>query len=129
MSAIHTKFTLPDPMLIGKLDYNEPNKTYTFDVPAIVPQGVRKVYIMSAIRSGSEENSWVNIKIWTINPLTSIFNYHHKRFYRYPQNAISYDSETFSMPLYNDRKIFAFTDHCQPSICHMTELFVVGWKI
>lgn len=127
--AIQDKFTLSDPVFIGRLDYNTQNKNYTFDVPDIIPQNARKIYLMSATRSGNEKDAQVNIKVWTRNPSTMLCNYHHKRFHRYPQGAISYDSETFGLPLYHDRKIYAFTDHCQLVNCHQTELLLVGWKI
>ena len=129
MAAIQEKFTLSDPVKTDSLDYAEPNKTYNLDVPDIIPMCARKIYLMSATRSGGEELSFVNIKVWTRNPSTNVCNYHHNRFFRYPQSAISYDSETFGLPLYHDRKIYAFTDHCQINNCHKTELFVVGWKI
>lgn len=129
MADTTAKTTLADPIPIGNLNFDQPNKSYTFDVSDVVPMTARKIYIMSYTRSGNEINAQVNIKLWTRNPCSMVCHYHHKKFHRYPQNAISYDSETFGLPIYHDRKIYAITDHCQITNCHNTQLFVVGWKI
>jgi hypothetical protein len=124
----HTSLLKPGvvPPTIGEFLFNTLN-TQSFDVGSSISKTAREISVMVFIRSGSEKISSVfNVWLWTEleNDRKDV---KFKRCHRYPQNAISSDSETFVFSYSpNHPKLYLRAD-VDTGQNMLLELFVVGY--
>jgi hypothetical protein len=114
------------PPIIGQFLFNT-RDTQAFDVGHLIPNTVQEISVCLYMRSGNEsENGVFNIWLWTEldNGRKDI---KFKRSHRYPQNAISTDSETFNFAYSpNHPRLYLMSD-CVKGQNILLELFVVGY--
>ena len=114
------------PPMIGQFIFNTCN-TQVFDVSDLIPKTARDITVVIYMRSGCEATSAQgNIWIWTElgNDRKDI---KFKRFYYYAQNAVSFDSETFTFSYSREHpKLYLMSDVSTGQNI-ILELFVVGY--
>lgn len=114
------------PIMIGNFVFNTKN-TQTFDLGGFIPKTAREISVSIFIRSGAESSqSAFNVWLWTeLNNGQKDVKF--KRGFRYPQNAFSFDSETFKFSYSPEHsKLYLKSD--MDAGKHMTlELFAIGY--
>lgn len=96
-------------------------------MPETIPLEAKEVILLTFLRCGYEGPSR--------NFLTSIYTEDQQGKYtryvkgaRYPQSAISFNSENISLPLGIGRKIFVECEDVQKDNCHGLEIMVLGFR-
>ncbi|CAF3499146.1 unnamed protein product [Rotaria sp. Silwood2] len=98
-----------------------------FDIGTLIPNTAQQLSVTVFIRSGYDSNSPYNVWLWTEfgNNQKDI---KFKRGYRYPQSAISFDSETFNFAYSsNHPKLYLMSDVTAETGNMFLELFAVGY--
>ncbi|CAF2464272.1 unnamed protein product [Rotaria sp. Silwood2] len=114
------------PPSIGSFKFNTLN-TVVFDIGTLIPNTAQQLSVTVFIRSGYDSNSPYNVWLWTEfgNNQKDI---KFKRGYRYPQSAISFDSETFNFAYSsNHPKLYLMSDVTAETGNMFLELFAVGY--
>jgi hypothetical protein len=99
------------------------------EIPKDIPDEAKELLILYHIRCGSEKEGFFNINIWTENPKGKKF-VKIKRGYRYPQSAISFDSENLWFPFFKtNRKLYFQTDQIITTNCHCFGFWIIGYRL
>jgi len=114
------------PTIIGQFLFNTRN-TQSFDIGSLFPNTAREISVTVYIRSGHETvNSIFNVWLWT-ELENNRQDIKFKRCHRYPQSALSTDSETFNFSYSpNHPKLYLLSD-IDSSQNILLELFAVGY--
>jgi len=115
-----------EPLVLGSFKFNSQDPTF-FKLPADLPQNTKEVLILTFIRCGNEgpSRSFL-VKLWTEIQQTKFTKY--VKGARYPQNAISFSSESIPFPVGDDRKVYVQCNDVQLHNCHHLELILVGYR-
>mmetsp|Transcript_1868 Transcript_1868/g.2053 ORF Transcript_1868/g.2053 Transcript_1868/m.2053 type:complete len:255 (+) Transcript_1868:81-845(+) len=100
----------------------------SFNLPATIPRSAKSILLGYQIRTGSEAPSrsfWVHI--WTTGNYGQMYN-KPKFAARFGQNAISFDSENFWLPITEERKVHVQCNDVQTNNCHRASIYLVGYK-
>ncbi len=111
---------------IGSFSFNTLN-TVAFDIGTLIPNTAQQISVTVIIRTGHNNNSLYNVWLWTEfgnNEKDIKF----KRGFRYTQDAISCDSETFNFAYsLNYPKLYLMSDVTAQTGRMYLELFAVGY--
>ncbi|KAL9658134.1 hypothetical protein ABK040_013046 [Willaertia magna] len=101
----------------------------SFNIPLdVIPFHAKEILVNYVFRSGSENNSWVNVWLWTEDEQGVQYKF-LKKGYRYPQNAISFDNENIWMPFCHLKpNIYVTVDHLQTHICQGASMCILGYR-
>ena len=95
----------------------------------VVPAGATEVLVAVNWNSGNEGPSrFVDTAVWTQHSDGRKFSMYTSGF-RYPQNALSYDTQCFWFPLTGtDRKLYVHSKDVQIHNCHGLKLHIIGYR-
>lgn len=116
------------PPMIGSFGFDTLN-TVSFDIDALIPKTAQLITVTVVVRSGhNPQQSLYNIWLWTETG-NGQKDIKFKRGFRYAQNALSCDSETFNF-LYSSShsRLYLMSDvEIGAGNMHL-ELFAVGYS-
>eukprot|EP01022_Parablepharisma_sp_SALTPOND_P016281 TRINITY_DN2363_c0_g1_i2.p1 TRINITY_DN2363_c0_g1~~TRINITY_DN2363_c0_g1_i2.p1 ORF type:complete len:236 (+),score=3.50 TRINITY_DN2363_c0_g1_i2:365-1072(+) len=99
---------------------------YKYAIPSSIPSTAQKILLNTFFMNGNEGGSLVNIKVWTQKKGKKYLCM--VKAYRYPGNAVAYDSQNIWLPFSNeDRWVYVQSDHVQLSNCHGMDLTILGY--
>lgn len=99
-----------------------------YAIPTSIPATATEVLIVYFLRCGNEPPS----RDFKVNMWTNVNGKKYQRVkfgHRYPQSAISFDSENLWFPIsVQDRNLYVQSDDVQLNNCHNVQFFVIGYR-
>jgi hypothetical protein len=130
ISSAEVRWTPTPKILLGSLPAN-PLGTVVFPIPASIPTTAKEVLVYAYIRTGYNYSSSlleadIEFKIYTEE---SGVQYAHYLFaHWYPQNAWSYNSGTFWLPITSAREIRVTSTGVPAPGNWVGEIFIIGYR-
>jgi hypothetical protein len=96
----------------------------------VVPAGASEVLVAVNWNTGHEGPSrFVDTEVWTRHIDGRKFSMYTSG-YRYPQSALSYDTQCFWFPLRDtDRRLYVHSNDVQATNCHLLKLHIIGYRL
>ena len=102
------------------------NQVVMIPFDSIVPRnlGAEKIKLLLFLRTGCENSATFRTKVEVINGEDNFIHWTYGA--RYPQNSISYNSETIEVPCRQTRDLKVSSNHIQNKNCHNMQFFVTA---